>query len=65
MSKYSDGLTSEQRADLDRLTALRESGYTGPVNQDGLPAIAENTDRRLWNLIQPGDQQADDARDRL
>jgi hypothetical protein len=56
VSKYRDNLTPEQQADLDRLTALRESGYTGPVNQDGLPAIAENTDRGLWNLIQAARQ---------
>jgi len=57
VSKYRNSLNNEQRADLDRLTALRGSGYTGPVNQDGLPAIEENTDRRLWNRIQSGGQQ--------
>lgn len=59
MSTYRDSLTAEQRADLDNLTVLRESGHTGPVNQEGLPAIRENTDRRLWNALpteqpQPG-----------
>ena len=53
MSTYRDSLSPEQRAKLDNLTTLRESGYTGPVNQDGLPAIAENTDRPLWNRIAP------------
>lgn len=60
MSKYSDSLTPEQRADLDDLTALRKSGYTGPANQDGLPAIRENTDHRLWNKIQGGQEPRED-----
>jgi hypothetical protein len=52
MSKYRDSLTPGQRADLNKLTALRESGYTGWVGEHGEPATKENTDPRVWEAIQ-------------
>lgn len=61
MSTYRDSLSPEQRADLDKLTALRESGYTGPVT-NGEPATAENTDPRVWAALQAPFRQPGDPR---
>lgn len=52
MSSYRDSLTPEQRAELDKLTALRESGYSGWVGPGGEPATEDNTDPQVWKAIQ-------------
>jgi hypothetical protein len=53
MSKYRDSLNDADRADLDALTALRRSGYTGPVT-DGKPSTEADTDPRAWAALQTG-----------
>lgn len=62
MSKYRDSLNPEDRAALDKLTALRESGYTGWVGPDGEPATKDNTHPRLWEAIQTPFRQPGDPR---
>lgn len=61
MSKYRDSLSDANRAELDKLTALRESGYTGPV-ANGEPATKDNTDPRVWAALQTPFRQPGDPR---
>lgn len=51
MSNYRDSLNAEQQASLDKLTALRKSGYSGPVGPDNEPATAENTPPEHLRLL--------------
>ena len=51
MSKYRDSLDDQGRADLDKLTALRKSGYTGPVGPDNEPATKDNTPPEHLRLL--------------
>ena len=62
MSKYRDSLDDAGKADLDKLTALRQSGYSGWVGPDGEPATQENTDPRVWEAIQTPFQQPRNSR---
>lgn len=62
MTTYRDSLTPEQQADLDALTALRKSGYTGWVGPDNQPATQANTDPRVWEAIQTPFRQPGDPR---
>jgi hypothetical protein len=52
MSTYRDQLDDKGKASLDKLTALRQSGYDGWVGPDGEPATKDNTDPRIWEAIQ-------------
>ncbi len=56
MATYREWLAASGRHDdiasLDRLTAVRESGYTGPLAEDMTPAIRENTDAATREALQ-------------
>ena len=62
MSKYRDNLNDADRADLDKLTALRQSGYTGWVGPDSEPATKDNTPPEVWAAIQTPFRQPGDPR---
>jgi hypothetical protein len=54
MSRYRDSLDPKGQADLDKLTALHQSGYDGWVGEDNEPATEANTDPRVWDALQSG-----------
>lgn len=62
MSKYRDQLDAKGKANLDKLTALRESGYHGWVGEGAEPATKDNTDPRVWEAIQTPFQNPADYR---
>jgi len=47
-SNYRDSLTPGQRAALDKLTKLRESGYAGWIDETGTP----RTNREVQQAVQ-------------
>lgn len=62
MSKYRDQSDDKEKAALDKLTALRESGYDGWIGPDGEPATRANTPPRVWEAIQTPFQDPADHR---
>ncbi len=52
------GLNPEEAAAYDRLCALRESGYTGPIDQDG---YADTTSEAAGILRYMAEQRGEDV----